>query len=148
MTNGYDTLYLNVNLQSRTSNDETHRYCFTPLFPFASPQCSVTAYSENPPSAEVDGTRRKAGVLEENSYSSENPSKKRFSTPVLSHEFTVHVKYVRRELRNLTDRDREAFFNALSVIQRVPSAVGRVLFGEKYFSKDYMNRLHIYYGER
>lgn len=57
------------------------------------------------------------------------------------------VKYVRRELRNLTDRDREMFFNAVAVMQRVPSAVGRVLYGEHYYSKDYINRLHIYYGK-
>lgn len=64
-----------------------------------------------------------------------------------TYEFVVHVKYVRRELRKLSDRDREAFFNAVSVMQRVPSAVGRLLYGDKYYSKDYMNRLHMYYGE-
>lgn len=106
-----------------------------PLTPVAlRTQCSVTAYTEKSPSAETDSTGESSGT-------------NRFSTPVLSHEFTVTVKYVRRELRNLTDRDREAFFNAVSVMQRVPSAVGRVLFGDRYYSKDYINRLHIYYGE-
>ena len=40
-------------------------------------------------------------------------------------EFAVAVKYVRREIRSLKDRDREMFFNAMAVMQRVPSAVGR-----------------------
>ncbi|CAM9636345.1 unnamed protein product, partial [Ectocarpus sp. 12 AP-2014] len=48
-----------------------------------------------------------------------------WSPGTLTHEFGVTVKYVRREIRDLTDRDRETFFNAVSVLQRVPSAVGR-----------------------
>lgn len=61
--------------------------------------------------------------------------------------FEVTVKYVRREIRALTDQDREMFFNAVSVLQRVPSSVGQQLYGENYYSKDYFNRLHLYYGE-
>ena len=63
-------------------------------------------------------------------------------------DFVVTVKYVRREIRALTDRDREMFFNAVAVMQRVPSALGRQVYGVKYFSKDYFNRMHLYYGER
>lgn len=63
-------------------------------------------------------------------------------------DFVVTVKYVRREIRTLTDRDRETFFNAISVMQRVPGAVGRQVYGSKYYSKDYFNRMHLYYGER
>ena len=62
------------------------------------------------------------------------------------YSFTVTVKYVRREIRSLMDRDREKFFNAVSVLQRVPSAVGQQVYGKKYYSKDYFNRLHLYYG--
>ncbi len=58
----------------------------------------------------------------------------------------VAVKYVRRELRALTARDRVAFFQALSIVQRVPTHVGRTLYGDKYRSKDYFNRIHLYYG--
>ena len=65
---------------------------------------------------------------------------------VAEHHFTVMVKYVRREIRSLTDRDREMFFNAVSVIQRVPSAVGQAIYGKKYYSKDFFNRIHLYYG--
>lgn len=62
--------------------------------------------------------------------------------------FSVEVKYVRREIRSLTDQDREMFFNAVSVIQRVPSSVGQAVYGSNYYSKDYLTRLHLYYGER
>ncbi|CAM9492440.1 unnamed protein product, partial [Laminaria digitata] len=46
-------------------------------------------------------------------------------------------------MRSLTDRDRETFFNAVSVMQRVPSAVGRQVYGDRYYSKDYFNRMHL-----
>lgn len=62
-------------------------------------------------------------------------------------EFTVQVKYVRREIRSLTDMDREMFFNAVSVMQRVPSGVGQLVYGTQYYSKDYLTRLHLYYGQ-
>lgn len=60
--------------------------------------------------------------------------------------FSVQVKYVRREIRALTDQDREMFFNAVAVLQRVPSAVGQLVYGSNYYSKDYLTRLHLYYG--
>ncbi|CAM9245736.1 unnamed protein product, partial [Laminaria digitata] len=63
-------------------------------------------------------------------------------------KFAVAVKYVRREIRSLTDRDREVFFNAMAVMQRVPSAVGRAIYGGKYYSKYYFTRTHLYYGAR
>lgn len=62
--------------------------------------------------------------------------------------YNVEVKYVRREIRSLTDQDREMFFNAVSVLQRVPSSVGQDVYGSNYYSKDYITRLHLYYGER
>jgi hypothetical protein len=44
---------------------------------------------------------------------------------VISKSFVeVIVKYVRREIRSLFDRDREAFFNAISIMQRVPTQTG------------------------
>jgi hypothetical protein len=74
----------------------------------------------------------------------------------------VIVKYVRREIRTLFDRDREALFNAVSIMQHVPTHIGKQLtmlrfsltfvslgqqiYGKKYYSKDYFNRIHLYYG--
>lgn len=60
--------------------------------------------------------------------------------------FEVTVKYVRREIRSLTDQDREMFLNAVSVLQRVPSSIGQDIYGGNYYSKDYLTRLHLYYG--
>ena len=55
----------------------------------------------------------------------------------------VMVKYVRREIRSLRDRDRETFLNAAMIMQRVPTNVGERLYGPKYKSKDYFNRIHL-----
>ncbi|CAN0277983.1 unnamed protein product, partial [Hapterophycus canaliculatus] len=111
-------------------------------------QCTVTvSYTLSPPP-----DKRNEGDSP-HLYSSGNPeSNPRTSPPRIpdsvTHEFDVTVKYVRREIRELTDRDRETFFNAVSVLQRVPSAVGRKVYGDKYYSKDYFNRLHLHYGAR
>mmetsp|Transcript_34015 Transcript_34015/g.44916 ORF Transcript_34015/g.44916 Transcript_34015/m.44916 type:complete len:671 (-) Transcript_34015:267-2279(-) len=58
----------------------------------------------------------------------------------------VVVKYVRREIRELTDVDREMFFSAVMIMQRVPTEIGQNMYGEDYKDKDYFNRLHLYYG--
>lgn len=58
----------------------------------------------------------------------------------------VMVKYVRREIRSLTDIDREKFFNAVHIMARVPTEVGQKMYGTDYKSKDYFNRVHLYYG--
>jgi hypothetical protein len=55
-------------------------------------------------------------------------------------------KYVRREIRTLTEADREVFFSAVSVLQNVPTEEGQRRWGYKYKDKDYFNRLHLYYG--
>jgi hypothetical protein len=68
------------------------------------------------------------------------------SGKVETYEVTVKVKYVRREIRSLTDKDREMFFNAVSIMQRVPTSVGQKIWGTNYKSKDYFNRVHLYYG--
>ena len=43
----------------------------------------------------------------------------------------VMVKYVRRELRQLVDQDRDAFFQAVAVLQRVPTQAGKRLYGPR-----------------
>jgi hypothetical protein len=51
--------------------------------------------------------------------------------PLVDHalQIALYVKYVRRELRESSDRDREAFFNAMAIMQRIPTLVGRTLYG-------------------
>ena len=60
----------------------------------------------------------------------------------------IAVRYVRREVRSLSDRDREAFLQGVMAMQRLPADVGSRLYGSAYRSKDHFNRLHLYYGGR
>eukprot|EP01034_Spumella_vulgaris_P026148 gene26150-32683_t len=48
------------------------------------------------------------------------------------YHFQLASKYVRREIRSLTDEDREAFFDALLKVYTVPSAEGVALYGSKF----------------
>ena len=41
-------------------------------------------------------------------------------------------QYVRRELRALTEEDREIFFNTLEIIHRVTTDEGVTTYGHKY----------------
>ena len=63
-----------------------------------------------------------------------------------SSSISVMCKYVRREIRELIDQDREAFFQAVAILQRVPTQTGKKIYGTKYRSRDYFNRIHLYYG--
>ena len=124
-------------------------------------QCSVSSYkrAEEEDGADVieSGDERRAGETAYRAASARNSGRikggvadaaaARNASPDNRLDFVVTVKYVRREIRTLTDQDRETFFNAVSVMQRVPSAVGQMVYGAKYYSKDYFNRLHLYYGE-
>ncbi|CAM9359341.1 unnamed protein product [Phaeothamnion confervicola] len=49
-----------------------------------------------------------------------------------SYQADVMVKYVRREIRALSDDDRERFVAALQTLYRVPTREGRVLYGTRY----------------
>lgn len=42
------------------------------------------------------------------------------------------LKYVRREIRQLTDSDREAFFDAMETLYRLPTAEGHAMYGDDY----------------
>jgi len=46
--------------------------------------------------------------------------------------FRLCTQYVRREIRQLTDKDREAFFDAMEKLYRLPTAEGEKLYGEDY----------------
>jgi hypothetical protein len=58
----------------------------------------------------------------------------------------VMCKYVRRELRSLLEQDRVALLQAISIMQRVPVHTGKILYGANYRSKDFFNRIHLYFG--
>ena len=42
------------------------------------------------------------------------------------------MQYVRREIRQLFDKDREAFLDAMETIYRLPTAQGQLIYGEEY----------------
>ena len=54
----------------------------------------------------------------------------------------VWCKYVRRELRGLTDEDRVAFFDAAEVIFKVGCAEGKATYGRKFDCISTFTRLH------
>lgn len=52
------------------------------------------------------------------------------------------VKYVRREIRTLTEKDRTAFFQALKTVFTVSTEDGKALYGDKYLSHSHLTALH------
>jgi hypothetical protein len=56
---------------------------------------------------------------------------------------TVYVKYVRRELDQLTDEDREIFLDAMVTMWKVSTVEGQILFGNDYKSAQYFIQVHI-----
>ena len=61
----------------------------------------------------------------------------------LNQEFTVHVKRVRRELRDLSEVDRERFFDAVQTMYTTGTKDGRLLYGKKYRSARYFIEEHL-----
>jgi hypothetical protein len=59
------------------------------------------------------------------------------------HEFEIAVKYIRRELRDLTAVDREKYFNALRMLYLVSEEEGQEKYGTKYHSAEYFLHKHL-----
>lgn len=57
--------------------------------------------------------------------------------------FTLAVKYVRREVRALTDDDREAIMNAIYMMYTVDEVPGKALYGEKFNTAEYYVYKHL-----
>ena len=64
-------------------------------------------------------------------------------TKTYEYNFTVAVKYIRREIRTLTDADREAFFDALEIMYNTDDHAGKTLYGDKYVSAEYFSYKHL-----
>mmetsp|Transcript_6809 Transcript_6809/g.8159 ORF Transcript_6809/g.8159 Transcript_6809/m.8159 type:complete len:718 (-) Transcript_6809:54-2207(-) len=58
----------------------------------------------------------------------------------------VTCKYVRRELRDLTKRDRDAFLGAAKTLWTTSDKEGRAQYGTNYKSVHYFVRMHLYYA--
>lgn len=57
-------------------------------------------------------------------------------------ETVVWVKYVRRELLSLSDKDRQDFLDAFSTLWKVGTVEGQALYGSKYKSLYYLATVH------
>lgn len=122
------------------------------------PYMVTTFYVSNPQSGYdykwyVDGWHKDDGESVDISFSQEAGITSEVTVKAMENDeekssstIKVITKYVRREIRAMNDQDREAFFQAVAVMQRVPTHVGQAIYGKNYHSKDYFNRLHLYYG--
>ena len=55
-----------------------------------------------------------------------------YMSKIYSYDFTLAVKYVRREIRSLSDDDRNKFLDALQIMYTVDGDTGREKYGSKY----------------
>ncbi|CAN0036882.1 unnamed protein product, partial [Choristocarpus tenellus] len=62
---------------------------------------------------------------------------------LVSHSEYVMVKYVRREIRTLTDHDREAFLDAMETLYRLPTRIGVDIYGPLYKGIDFFIQMHL-----
>ena len=60
-----------------------------------------------------------------------------------TYSFTVAVKYVRREIRALTDDDRTKVMNALYLMYTVDEVPGKVTYGDKFNTAEYYAYKHL-----
>jgi len=60
-----------------------------------------------------------------------------------SSEFSIMLKYVRREIRSLTESDRKAYFDALYTMYTTDDVTGQSLYGEKFHSAAWYSHAHL-----
>lgn len=65
------------------------------------------------------------------------------NSAVYTYDFTLAVKYVRREIRTLTDEDREIFFSALELLYSLSETEGQRLYGSKFHNAEYFSYKHL-----
>ncbi|KAH8073582.1 hypothetical protein JL721_2885 [Aureococcus anophagefferens] len=62
----------------------------------------------------------------------------------VDYHFHVTARYVRREIRDLTDADRTRYLDALAIVYRTPQADGEKLYGSNFKSAAWLVREHLY----
>jgi len=94
---------------------------------------------------EIDGEEKKAGSTISHTFTSlgTTPIKITDTETDISFSTQVMVKYVRREIRTLTDEDRNDVLDALETIYRLPTEEGMVIFGDDYRGMDYFLKEHL-----
>lgn len=66
----------------------------------------------------------------------------RDGTTVAQGTVKINCKYVRREIRDLSEVDRVGFLDALKVYYTVPTDVGKALYGEMFMNYKYITAVH------
>ena len=61
-------------------------------------------------------------------------------------ESVVWVRYVRRELRSLSDTDRDAYLDAMEVIFKEDCTLGKSMYGDSWACIDEFTRMHANYA--
>ena len=56
---------------------------------------------------------------------------------------SIFVKYIRREIRQMTQADRESWYMAMNELYTLSTDEGKEKYGEKYLSMDYFTQLHL-----
>jgi hypothetical protein len=61
-------------------------------------------------------------------------------------DFMIGAKYVRREIRQLTDTDRTTVLQTMKMLYDLSEDDGQALYGDKYHSAEYFAAKHLYGG--
>ncbi len=70
-------------------------------------------------------------------------SSKTIPHSIYTYDFQVAVKYVRREIRTLTDKDRETYFSALELLYSLSESEGQEKYGSKFHTAEYFSYKHL-----
>lgn len=70
-------------------------------------------------------------------------SSKLSTNTIYSYDFKLAVKYVRREIRSLSDKDRETFFDALELLYSLSETEGQQRYGSKFHTAEYFSYKHL-----
>lgn len=61
---------------------------------------------------------------------------------IIMHKKTIYSKYVRRNILDLTEEDRERFLDAYHKLWHINTSYGKVLYGENYRSMNYISMIY------
>ena len=65
------------------------------------------------------------------------------SGQIYTNDFTMAARYVRREIRSVSDADRETFLSALKVMYTLSDDEGQALYGSKFHSAGFYAAKHL-----
>lgn len=60
-----------------------------------------------------------------------------------SYDFVMAAKYIRREIRSLTDSDRQNYFDAMDTMYTLSEEEGQALYGSKWHNAEFFSYKHL-----